>query len=181
MGKPPVAEAKISALDIRMMLSILLCCLTATVLNHFGLRFPYGTMQLEIIQKMTACISCIFCCQETVHISRKACVNRLTVTAVGGGLGILAVLMDTALGNQWLMVLLVGAGVLFSLYLCKLARVPVMTARIGGVTFILVACTLNGTARIPYALFRLLSTLYASLVVLSVTWLSERFRPSGIS
>ena len=41
-------------------------------------------------------------------------------------------------------------------------------------TFILVSCTLKGDARIYYAGFRLLSTLFGVLVVLLVTWVMEK-------
>ena len=73
-----------------------------------------------------------------------------------------------------MMVLLIAAGILLTLFLCKKAKVPYINARIGGVTFILVTCTLAGSARIWYGVFRFVSTLYSVLVVLLVTWIWER-------
>ncbi len=73
-------------------------------------------------------------------------VNALSVM-VGGLCGMLVVWIDTLVNNEWLMVVLVAAGVLLTLILCKKAKVPYINARIGGVTFVLVACTLSQYAR----------------------------------
>lgn len=167
-------EAKITGLDVRIAAAVLICCLTSTILNHFGLKFSFGEMKLEVIQKMTACISCLLCCQDNVKITQKAGITRVIITAIGGLVAIVVILVDNAIGNQWLMVLMVTLGVTATLFLCKAAKVPYINARIGGVTFILVACTLNGPARIWYSVFRLVSTLYAGMVVLAVTWVAEK-------
>ena len=159
----------ITWLDIRITIAVLICCLTATVLNHFGLKFTYGEMHLEVIQKMTACISCLLVCQDTKKISFKAGVNRLIITAVGGVVGIGVILLDNVVKNEWSMVLFVALGVLLTLFLCKVAKVPYINARIGGVTFILVTCTLTESARIWYGIFRFVSTFYGVLIVLLVT------------
>lgn len=157
-------------LDLRMTLSILICCLVATVLSELGLKFPVGEARLEIIQKMTACISCLLCCQDDVIASKKAGINRVIVTAVGGLVGVAVVALDMMLGSSpWILAVLVGAGVLTTLCLCRLTGVPAFTARIGGITFLLVACTLTGTLRVWYALFRLVSTVFGVLVVWLVT------------
>ena len=161
-----------NALDIRMAVSILVCCLVSTALSALDLKFPVGEMRLEVIQKMTACIACLLCCQDNVMASKKAGINRIIVTAVGGLVGVGVVALDTALGsNPWILALLVAVGVVATLCLCRLAGVPAFNARIGGVTFVLVACTLTGTARIWYAAFRLASTVFGALVVLGVTQL----------
>ena len=114
---------------------------------------------------MTACISCLLCYQDSTHASVKAGINRVIITAIGGAVGILAVLVDGALG------------VLLTLFLCKCAHVPYINARIGGVTFILVSSTLSGDARIWYAVWRLVSTVYGALVVVLVTWVFLAIHP----
>ncbi len=167
-------EGNITGLDMRIAVSVLICCLTSVLLDHFGWKFTYGEMKLEIIQKMTACISCLLCCQDTVPVSRTSGINRLIITAIGGTVGILVILLDILLANKCMMVLLIAAGILLTLFLCKKAKVPYINARIGGVTFILVTCTLAGSARIWYGVFRFVSTLYSVLVVLLVTWIWER-------
>ena len=65
-------KASVTLLDVRIAIAVLICCLTSTILDYFGLRFQVGEMRLEVIQKMTACISCLLCCQDNVPVSRKA-------------------------------------------------------------------------------------------------------------
>ena len=167
-------KASVTLLDVRVAVAILICCLTSTILDHLGLRFQAGEMRLEVIQKMTACISCLLCCQDNVPISKKAGINRLIITAIGGLVGIAVICIDNVLGNPWIMVLMIALGILVTLFLCKAAKVPYINARIGGVTFILVTCTLSGTARIWYGIFRFVSTFYSVLIVLLVTWVFQK-------
>ena len=167
-------KASVTLLDVRIAVAILICCLTPTILDHLGLRFQAGEMRLEVIQKMTACISCLLCCQDNVPISKKAGINRLIITAIGGLVGIAVICIDNVLGNPWIMVLMIALGILVTLFLCKAAKVPYINARIGGVTFILVTCTLSGTARIWYGIFRFVSTFYSVLIVLLVTWVFQK-------
>jgi uncharacterized membrane protein YccC len=167
-------EVKVSWLDVRIAVAVMICSLTAAMLNHFGIKFTFGEMKLEVIQKMTACIACLLCCQDNTKISLKAGINRLIITALGGIVGIAVILIDGALGNEWGLSVMVGAGVLLTLFLCKAAKVPYINARIGGVTFVLVSCTLSGNARICYAVFRLISTCYGVLVVMLVTWVFSK-------
>lgn len=166
---------RLTLLDVRIGVAVLLCCLSATALKYFGITFSFGEMRLEILQKMTACISCLLVCQDNVKLSGKAGVNRLIITAIGGAVGVVATILDVRLQNEWLMVLFVALGVIITLFLCKCAKVPYINARIGGVTFILVSCTLTQYARVYYAVFRFISTLYGTLVVLLVTWFFDRF------
>ena len=161
---------KPNALDARMAISVLVCCVVSTAPTACDIKFPVGEMRLEIIQKMTACIACLLCCQGDVASSAKAGVTRVVVTAVGGLVGMGVVALDMALGsNPWILVVLVALGLVCTLCLCRLAGVPAFNARIGGITFLLVACTLSGTARLWYALFRLVSTVFGALVVFVVT------------
>ncbi|MDO4284399.1 MAG: FUSC family protein [Eubacteriales bacterium] len=169
-----VQKASLTGLDLRMAVSVLLCVLSATILNHLGLKFPVGEMRLEIIQKMTAAICCMLCCQESVFVSRRAGSNRLIITAVGGLVGIAVILLDEMIGNEWVLCAMIGLGIAATLYFCKLCKVPYINARIGGVTFILVTCTLSGNARIYYAVFRFVSTFYGVLVVMLVTWIFQK-------
>lgn len=169
-----LTRTRIDALDVRIAIAVAICCLSATILNQFGISFTYGEKHLEILQKMTACITCLLCCQEDTKVSLKAGINRLVITAIGGIVGILVIAVDIWFNNGWLFVPLVALGILATLYFCKAAGVPYINARIGGVTFILVTCTLTAETRILYALFRFASTFYGVVVVLVVTWLFNR-------
>ena len=165
---------RVSKIDLRIMVAVAVCYVGATVLKKMGILFSYGEMRLEILQTMTSAIACLLCCQDSTKASLAAGKNRLIITAVGGLVGMVVVLVDTRVGNAALMTAMVAGGVLLTLFLCKAARVPYINARIGGVTFILVSLTLSGDARLLYALFRFLSTLYGVLVVLIVTFIFEK-------
>lgn len=170
----------ITSLDIRIAVSATICLLTATILNACNIKFAYGEMSLEIIQKMTAAISCVLCCQEDCKVSWRAGVNRMIITLVGGLLAIGVVLLDGMIQNPYIFALLGFVGILLTLMLCKKTKVPYVTARIGVVTFILVACTLAGNARILYAIFRLISTAYGVLVTMIVTWIFGKFAKKNV-
>lgn len=164
-----------NALDVRIAASVLVCCLMSTALTALDLKFPVGEMRLDIIQKMTACISCLLCCQDSADETRKAGGMRVLVTAVGGICGMAVVAADLALGsNPWLLALLMTAGLVPTLCLCRLAGAPAFNARIGAISYLLVAATLTGPARLWYALFRLISTVFGALVVWAVTALMHR-------
>lgn len=179
--EPKIEKASVTLLDVRIAAAITICVLTATVLDILGLKFTYGGMHLEVIQKMTACISCLLCCQDNTKISTKAGLNRLIITAIGGMIGIIVVLLDNLIHNSWIMAVMIAVGILLTLFLCKAAKVPYINARIGGVTFILVTCTLSQSARIWYAVFRFVSTFYGVCVVLMVTWIFGMFQKKGNS
>ena len=164
--------ALFTSLDLRIALCVLICFLVPTVLSQLGVTFAVGEAHLEIIQRLTACFACLLCCQEGLDESRHASVTRLIITAVGGLVGMLVVGIDMALGsNPWVLTLLVSLGTIATLVACKAVGVPYVNARIGALTFLLVASMLAGTARLWYALFRFLSTLFGAVVVVLVTWL----------
>lgn len=171
MENPSQSAKKIEALDVRIAVSVLICLLSAELLNVLNLKIAYNGMHLEIIQHLTAGISCCLVCQATAEISKKAAVNRLIITAIGGIMGILIAVTGIWINNGWFLAAATALGVLLTLFFCKCAGVPYVNARIGGVTCILVAGTLSGTARILYALLRFVSTLYGALIAILVTML----------
>lgn len=165
---------KPTMLDLRMAACILICCAVATSLSALDIKWAVGEARLDIIQKVTACISCLLCCQDGLEASNKAGRMRVLVTAVGGVVGVGVVALDLALSsNVWLFVPVVAVGLVVTLCACRLAGAPAFNARIGGITFLLVACTLTGVNRLWYAVFRLVSTVFGALVVSAVTWFAE--------
>jgi uncharacterized membrane protein YgaE (UPF0421/DUF939 family) len=145
----------LNKIDIEIALASGICLFAANFIPNF--------------QAMTACISTLLCVQEGVKPSVKAGIIRLMVTAVGGIIGILIVLLDDQAINQWLFVALIMLGIMAVLLGCRLTGIPAFNARIGGVTFVLVVLTKTDSERIAYALFRFLSTLYGVASVLIVT------------
>jgi uncharacterized membrane protein YgaE (UPF0421/DUF939 family) len=120
-------------------------------------------------QIMTACIAVLLCVQDDIKTSLKAGLMRLIVTAIGGSIAILIVLLENNIANQVIRIVFVLLGLYATLIVCKIAKVPVFNARIAGVTFILVMFTQTGNNRIIYAAFRLLSTLFGVFSVTAVT------------
>ncbi|MBP3894497.1 MAG: FUSC family protein [Atopobiaceae bacterium] len=166
---------KPSALDARIAVCVLVCLLASNALTALDLRFAVGEMRLDVIQKATACISCLLCCQDTSDASRRAGAMRVLVTAVGAVCGMAVVAIDQLTGsNPWLLAMLMTVGLVATLCLCRMAGAPAFNARIGAISFLLVASTLTGTARLWYAVFRLISTIFGALVTWAVTSLMSR-------
>ena len=177
MAKPNMEPkpVRVSITDIRIMIAVGICVLTSTLLNHFGIKLSYGEMKLEIIQKITAAISCLLVTQDGMGASKGAGIVRIKVTVMAGIAALVIVLIDTAIGNEWVSVLLVMVGLVLTLVLCKAVKAPYMNCRIGGVNFIIMSCTLTANARLAYTGMRIVSTIYGVLVVLLVTWIFEKF------
>lgn len=159
----------VSSTDIKIAVAIIICCLSDILLKAL-----LSTDNVGFLQKMTACIACILCCQEEVETSWTFGINRLIITAIGSAVGLLAICLDECIGNEFAMVLILGIGVLCVLCLCKAAKVAYINARIGVIVFILVTCTLTGDARINYTIIRFVSTIYGALVSLFVTWVVNK-------
>jgi uncharacterized membrane protein YgaE (UPF0421/DUF939 family) len=142
----------ISITDCQIVIASGICLLMRNIIPEF--------------QVMTACIATLFCVQEGMKPSFKAGLARLMVTAIGGLAGLLVILLDKMADSPQFFIILTMAGLLLTLFICKLTRVPPFTTRIGGVTFILVVVVKTGTNTIYYAVFRLLSTLYGVIAVI---------------
>lgn len=170
-------KVAVTGLDIRMGISVAICTAVAHILNNVvGIKLSFGGRQMEILQLMTACICCIMCCQDNVTLSSRAGKNRIIITVVGGLVGMAVTALDNAIGHGVWMILLVPAGVVVTLLICRACKVPAVTGRIGAVTFILVSCTLSGSARFAYGVLRLVSTVFGVLVTLLVTGVMTKLK-----
>lgn len=169
------ARIEVNKIDIRIVIAIGICALTSTILKLSGLTIESGGRSLEIIQAMTASISCLLCVQDNLAFSKRAGWIRIKVTAAAAIVALVVVSVDTMIGNAWISVLLLMAGVLMTVFLCKVLKAPYMNCRIGGVNYVLMACTLTGSTRLLYTGFRVLSTLYGVLVVVFVTWICSLY------
>ncbi len=166
-------KLSVTILDLKVAIAAGICLIVAIIFRRVGIMFHYQGTDLEIIQRMTACIGCFLCVQDSFKPSFRQGINRTIITAIGGGVGIVIILINDAVSYDWLFVIMMILGIIATLFLCKAARVPYISARIGCVTLVLVACTLNSTARIWYAVFRLLSTVFAVIVVMLVAWIFD--------
>lgn len=158
-------KAGVDNLDIRMAVAIFICVIASYGVKALG----YG----EYYQTMTAAISVLLCTQDYTRSSWKAGVIRLIVTAIGGICGILVVALDEKIQSPLAFSVLCSIGILLTLFLGKVVKVPYINCRIGGVTFILVVLTRQGSERISYAVFRILSTLWGVLVVIAIAVIWE--------
>lgn len=172
--KPEPEKLAVTILDFKIAVAAIICYIIAVILKNVGFTFSSNGAELEIIQKMTVCISCFLCVQDNTKLSLKAGVNRVIITAVGGIVAIVIVAINDACGNAVLLTIMMAVGIIATLFLCKAAKVPYINARIGCVTMVLVACTLQGANRIWYGVFRLISTIFAVIIVMLVAWVFDK-------
>lgn len=153
-------KVKLDGLDIRIAIAVAICLLTAKLC-------PY-------IQCLSACTAVILCTQDNAKICQKTGITRLIITLVGGITGIMVVLLDNVIQNYYIFILMAIVGILLTLLICKTCKVPYISARIGCVTFVLVAIVAVGGERINYAALRLVGTFYGVAVTLVIAWVADR-------
>lgn len=121
-------------------------------------------------QMVTAAITTLLVGQTSKGIEWQVGMKRITATALGGVVGIGVAAIEVFFHSDALSLLLVVAGILVVMVGCRVLRMSEFSDRVGGITFILVAMSIQGTERIPYAIFRLLSTLAGILIWMAVAY-----------
>lgn len=122
--------------------------------------------QLTPIQALAACTSAIMCSQDGGNPSWKSLLTRLLGVVCGGVAGAAVSLLHGAVPNVFLFSLLSGLGILLTLILCRLAKLPYIAARVSAISFMLVS--LMGGA--VYALNRLVGTLCGGIIAVAVAF-----------
>lgn len=152
----------VTGLDLRIGIAIMLSLLVCHIASGLGFQ----------LQSLAACTGAVMCVQENGKASWKAGLTRLLGVVCGGVVGIAVVLIQSKFDNAYLFMVLCGAAVVVNLLLCKVVKMPYVTARVSCMTFLLVVLVLQGTARINYAFGRFLGTLVGALVSLlvAVVW-----------
>lgn len=150
-------KVNVDRLDVKIAIAVGICLLTA--------KF------VPAIQYMAACFAAILCIQDGVKVSWKTGVIRMILTGVAGVTGVVVILLDQIIQNEWIFILLVSLGVILTLWSCKVVKIPYINARIGAVTFVLIVMVSSGTTGVTYALMRLLGTFYGILVSLLISWI----------
>lgn len=148
----------VTGLDIRIGIAIMLSLLVCHIASGLGFQ----------LQSLAACTGAVMCVQENGKASWKAGLTRLLGVVCGGAVGIVVVLIQSRFDNAYLFMILCGVAVVVNLLLCKVVKMPYVTARVSCMTFLLVVLVLQGTARINYAFGRFLGTLVGALVSLLV-------------
>lgn len=154
-------KVSITGLDIRIGIAIMLSLLVCHLTSLLGFQ----------LQSLAACTGAVMCVQDSCKASWKASLTRLLGVVCGGAVGIAVVLIQTQIDNTYLFIILCGSAVVMNLFLCKLVKIPYVTARVSCMTFLLVVLVLQGTARINYAFGRFLGTLAGALVSTLVAFL----------
>ncbi len=155
-------KINVTGLDVKIGIAVAICLLTAKLIPE--------------IQYMAACFAAILCMQDEVKVGWKTGVIRVTLTAVAGITGVAIILLNHAIGNEWIFIVLVLFGVILTLWGCKLEKVPYITARLGALTFVLIVMMSGETTGVKYAVMRLAGTFYGVLVSLAITWIFGLFR-----
>lgn len=146
-------------MDIAIGISVLACLLVCHAAGLLGFQ----------IQALAACTGAVMCTQDHRKASWGAGVNRILGVICGGLVGVVIVLIDNAVNMDLLFYLMVGAGVVANMLLCKVVRLPFVQARVSCMSLLLVTLVLQGGLRIHYALGRLVGTLVGACVALLVS------------
>lgn len=149
----------LTGLELRIGITIVLCLLLCKLCELLGLS----------IQALAACTGAVMCVQEGGKTSMGACKNRVVGVICGGIVGIAVVLLDNLIGVDLIFYLLVGLGIMANFVLCKVARLPLVQARVSCMTVLLVVLVLGGEARLNYAIGRFIGTLAGALVAWGVS------------
>lgn len=156
---------------IRAAVSIMLCFLVAQVLDSLNIYIIYNGTQFDIVQKMVAGITVLFCGMDNVELSFKAGVKRLISTVLGALVAVFIVIIDNLISNNWIYILLVGAGIALTLVVCQVTKRDPINTKIAGLNFLCVLCVSSGSARIVYAGLRAAATIIGAAAVILVTWI----------
>jgi len=144
---------------------------------RIGIGFALALLLVHFfpsIQALSAGTAIIMCTQDNEKITWKAGLTRVEGVLIGGVLAVLVVLIDNAVGNPYLFMLLCGLGIVLNLLACRLAKMPNVAAKVSCITFALVTLATQGEIRLRYAIFRVIGTAVGALLALAIAWVYER-------
>lgn len=149
----------VEPIEIAIGAAVVLCLLVCHVAGLLGWQ----------IQALAACTGAVMCVQDSKKASWGAGLNRIKGVLCGGLTGIAVVLIDNAVNVDLVFYLLVGIGVVVNLLLCKAVKLPLVQARVSCMSLMLVTLVLQDSARINYAVGRLIGTLVGAVAALLVS------------
>lgn len=148
--------------------SILVCLLLCRLLDSVGCH----------LQSLAMCTAAVMCTQDSRAASWSAGFNRVLGVICGGALGICVIAANSILTSQWLFCFLCGAGVIATLLLCRIVKLPAVQGRVSCMSFLLIVLVMQGTARYGYALNRLIGTVLGAAIALLISmlaaWMTKR-------
>ena len=149
----------VNGIDIAIAITVMLCLVVCSIAGKLGLQ----------LQALSACTGAVMCVQDSKKASWGAGINRILGVICGGVSGIAVVLIDNVIQMELVFYLLMGAGVVLNLLLCKIVKLPFVQAKVSCMSLMLVTLVLQGGARINYAFGRLLGTIVGAVVALLVS------------
>lgn len=149
----------LTGLELRIGITMVLCLLVCKLCAMLGFS----------LQALAVCTGAVMCVQEGGKASFGACKNRVLGVICGGVVGVGVVLLDNLIGIDLVFYLLVGLGIMANFLLCKVAKLPLVQARVSCMTVLLVVLVLGGPARLNYAIGRFIGTLVGALVAWAVS------------
>ncbi len=162
-------EKLLSNVEVRIGIGVALCLFLCNLLNYLLDTYLPGSTDYVEFQVLAACTGCLMCTQEDNNATFNSGKIRLTGVVIGGVVGIVVVLLDSLIGNDYIFWILCGIGIVVNLVLAKLAKMPGITTRVSAITFCLVVLLMPGTTRIIYALKRLIGTFFGALIAYLIT------------
>lgn len=141
----------------------------------FWVRVPLGEHDpLKDVGAFYACIAAIICMQSSVQQSVHQGISRIIGTCIGGGVGLVILMLDDLIGLPVVTGLMLGCGIILTLWLCNLIRRPAACS-IGCVVVCVVMLNHGGPERYLYTLFRIVETLVGIVVTVLINrWLPDR-------
>ena len=121
----------------------------------------------EHVGPFYACIAAIICMQSSVVQSVRQGISRVMGTLLGGGVGLLALLLGDWVDCPALTGVLLGAGVVFTIWLCNAIRRPAACS-ISCVVLCVMVLNHSGADRYLYTALRVGETLVGIVVAVAV-------------
>ncbi|MEG2097350.1 MAG: FUSC family protein [Pseudoflavonifractor sp.] len=164
---------KVGMRTVKTAVAVMICFF---IFLPFWLRVPLGEYDpLRNVGPFYACIAAVICMQSSVEQSVRQGVSRVIGTILGGGVGICILAIDDLVHHPVITGLLMGAGIILTLWLCNLIKRPAACS-IGCVVLCVVMLNHGGKDRYLYTLFRVLETIIGIVVAVLVNHLLPDLR-----
>lgn len=156
---------KVGMRTIKTAVAVFVCFL---IFLPFWVYVPTGENDpLQHIGPFYACIAAIICMQSSVEQSVRQGISRVIGTVIGGLVGLGILLLDDLVRQPIVTGLLMGCGIVLTLWLCNLIKRPAACS-IGCVVVCVVMLNHGGPDRYLYTLFRVVETIAGIVVAVAV-------------
>ena len=131
---------------------------------------------LDLVGPFYACIAAVICMQSSVEHSLRQGISRIISTLVGGIVGLLALSVSMAAHSELFTILMLGACMVFIIWLCNLVGWPAACST-GCIVCCAVILSHSGAERYFYTLARTGETIVGILVSIAVNRVLPDYRP----